>query len=55
MVCVRWEGSSLDHLPDPLLQRLDTGKYKTASVGACSNQQAANQGFTTYRIAVLLY
>jgi Cysteine-rich secretory protein family len=52
---MRWESSSLDRLPDPLEQRLGTGKYKTASVGACSNQQAGNQGFTTYRIAVLLY
>jgi hypothetical protein len=52
---MRWEGTSLDRLPDQLEQRLSTGRYKTASVGACSNQQAANQGFTTYRIAVLLY
>jgi Cysteine-rich secretory protein family len=52
---MRWESSSLDRLPGPLEQRIGTGRYKTASVGACSNQMAANQGFTTYRIAVLLY
>ena len=52
---MRWEGSSLDRLPGPLEERLSTGKYKTASVGACNDQQKANQGFTTYRIAVLLY
>ncbi len=52
---MRWEGSNLDHLPEQLEQRLSTGRYKMASVGACSNQQTANQGFTTYRIAVLLY
>lgn len=52
---MRWESSSLDRLPPQLEQRLGTGRYKTASVGACDNQQAANQGFTTYRIAVLLY
>ena len=52
---MRWESSDLSRLPDPLEQRLGTGKYKTASVGACSGQQGANQGFTTYRIAVLLY
>jgi hypothetical protein len=54
---MRWEGTNLDRLPDPLEQRIGTGKYKTASVGACSSQQAAgNQGgFSTYRIAVLLY
>jgi hypothetical protein len=52
---MRWEGTNLDRLPDQLEQRLSTGRYKTASVGACANQQAGNQGFTTYRIAVLLY
>jgi hypothetical protein len=52
---MRWEGSSLDHLPEQLEQRLNSGRYKTASVGACGGQQGANQGFTTYHIAVLLY
>jgi Cysteine-rich secretory protein family len=52
---MRWEGSTLDRLPDQLEQRLSSGRYKTASVGACGNQQASNQGFTSYRIAVLLY
>ncbi|QNI33849.1 CAP domain-containing protein [Alloacidobacterium dinghuense] len=52
---MRWESSSLDRLPAPLEQRLATGRYKIASVGACGGQQAANQGFTTYRLAVLLY
>jgi hypothetical protein len=52
---MRWESSSLDRLPEQLEQRLGTGRYRTASVGACSNQMAGNQGFTTYRIAVLLY
>jgi len=52
---MRWESSSLDRLPPQLEQRISTGRYKTASVGACSNQMTGNQGFTTYRIAVLLY
>jgi hypothetical protein len=52
---MRWEGSTLDHLPGQLEQRLNSGRYKTASVGACGGQQVGNQGFTTYRIAVLLY
>jgi hypothetical protein len=52
---MRWEGSDLNRLPDALEQRLRTGKYKTASVGACASGGAGNQGFTTYRIAVLLY
>ncbi|HYK37434.1 CAP domain-containing protein [Alloacidobacterium sp.] len=52
---MRWEGTNLDRLPGPLEQRLASGRYKAASVGACGNQVAGNQGFTTYRIAVLLY
>ncbi|HTZ89997.1 MAG TPA: CAP domain-containing protein [Alloacidobacterium sp.] len=52
---MEWEGTDLDRLPDQLEQRLATGRYKTASVGTCNNKQAANQGFTTYRVAVLLY
>src|SRR5277367_4683226 len=52
---MRWESSSLERLPGQLEQRLSTGRYKTASVGACGSQQAGNQGFTTYHIAVLLY
>jgi hypothetical protein len=51
---MRWEGPDLSHLPDPLEQRLRSGRYKTASVGACSGE-AGSQGFTAYRIAVLLY
>lgn len=52
---MRWESSSLDHLPAPLEQHLQSGKYKTAAVGACSSGNGSNQAFTTYRIAVLLY
>lgn len=52
---MRWEGTTLDRLPSPLEQRLGSGRYKTASVGACGSQQAGNQGFTTYHLAVLLY
>jgi hypothetical protein len=52
---MRWEGTSLDRLPGPLEQRLQSGKYTAASVGACGSQNTGNQGFTTYKIAVLLY
>jgi len=52
---MRWESSSLDRLPDELEQRLGSGRYKSASIGACNNEQTGSQGFTTYRIAVLLY
>jgi cysteine-rich secretory family protein len=52
---MRWEGSDLNRLPDVLEQRLRSGRYKTASVGTCGGEGTGNQGFTTYRIAVLLY
>ncbi len=50
---MRWEGSDLSRLPDVLEQKLSTGRFHSASVGACN---AGHQGgFTTYRLAVLLY
>jgi Cysteine-rich secretory protein family len=52
---MRWESSDLNRLPDPLDERLRSGKYKTAAVGVCSSGGTGNQGFTTFRIAVLLY
>lgn len=51
---MRWESSNLDQLPPQLVSRMQSGKYKTAAVGACSPGDG-HQGFTTYRIAVLLY
>jgi hypothetical protein len=51
---MRWESSNLSELPAVLLQQLQTGKYHTAAVGACDSQNP-QQGFTTYRVAVLLY
>jgi hypothetical protein len=52
---MRWEGTSFNRLPGALEQRLQSGRYTAASVGACSSQTAENQGFTTYSMAVLLY
>jgi Cysteine-rich secretory protein family len=50
---MRWEGSNLSRLPDVLEQKINTGRFRSAAVGACN---AGNQGgFTTYRVAVLLY
>jgi hypothetical protein len=49
---MRWEGTDLSRLPDQLEQRISTGKYHKAAVGACGH---AGQGFTTYKIAVMLY
>ncbi len=43
----------LETLPDLLEQRIQTGKYHSAAVGACPSD--AKIGFSNYRIAVLLY
>jgi hypothetical protein len=51
---MRWEGTDLSRLPDVLDQKISTGKYHKAAVGACSAGNAG-QGFTTYKIAVMLY
>jgi hypothetical protein len=49
---MRWTGTDLSRLPDVLEQKISTGKYHKAAVGACGNP---GQGFTTYKIAVMLY
>lgn len=51
---VHWEGANPGQLPDALVQRIGQGNYQSAAVGACPSAQAG-QGFTTYRVAVLLY
>lgn len=51
---MRWEGSDLNRLPDVLLNKLQSGQYRSAAVGVCG-AQSRSQGFTTYRVAVLLY
>jgi Cysteine-rich secretory protein family len=43
----------LPTLPDLLEQRIQTGKYDSAVVGACASD--AKTGFSNYRIAVLLF
>lgn len=43
----------LGTLPDLLEQRVATGKYHSAAVGACPSD--AKSGFSNYRIAVLLF
>jgi hypothetical protein len=51
---MRWEGSDLSRLPDVLEQKISTGRYRTASVGACGFSHRG-QGFTSYRMAVMLF
>jgi hypothetical protein len=51
---MRWESSAMTQLPDQLTQQTATGKFKSAAVGSCTSAHP-QQGFTTYRVAVLLY
>ena len=51
---MRWQGSDLSRLPDVLVQQISTGRFRTASVGACDTGHG-QPGFTTYRLAVLLF
>ncbi len=50
---MRYTASRLDQLPAQLKDRLSTGKYHQAVVGACPHSDSG--AFTSYSIAVLLY
>jgi len=51
---MRWEDADLSRLPQPLLDRIGTGRYRQAVVGSCPPQDVEG-AFTVYRTAVLLY
>ena len=51
---MRWQGADLQHLPQPLVDRLGGGQYREADVGSCPAHSSENS-FTAYRLAVLLY
>ena len=50
---VRYETADLSHLPEDIGQKVNSGRYHSAAVGAC----AATDGddFARYRIAILLF
>jgi len=50
---VHYATPDLQSLPNTLDQRIQTGKYHSAVVGACPG--TAKIGFSAYRVAVLLY
>jgi hypothetical protein len=49
-----WQSADITRLPQKLLDRLATGQYHEAAVGACSPTDLGGS-FTAYRVAVLLY
>lgn len=50
---MRYTADDLNRLPAALTQKLASGKYHQALVGACKAQ--GTQNFSAYRIAVMLY
>jgi hypothetical protein len=50
---IRFEVTDLNKLPDELLNKINSRKYRKGAVGACLGGDSG--GFTLYRIAVLLY
>jgi hypothetical protein len=50
---MRYTTTDLGRIPDVLLSRIRTGRYHSAIAGACSADDGS--GFTTYRLAILLY
>jgi hypothetical protein len=50
---IRFTSSSLNELPDQLMTRMASGRYRQAAVGACPGP--AQSPFTSYNFAVLLY
>jgi uncharacterized protein YkwD len=49
-----WEDPDISALPRDLASRIASGSYRSAVVGACA-PQASEPGFTSYRVAVILY
>lgn len=49
---MRFTAGDLNRLPDTLVSRLRSGRYREASVAACDSNE---QKFTSFHVAVLLY
>jgi hypothetical protein len=49
-----WENPDISGLPQDLANRVASGRYQSAVVGACAPQDSES-GFTSYRVAVILY
>lgn len=51
---MRWQDADLSKLPQALVDKLVTSKYREAAVGSCP-AQISEGSFTAYRVTVLLY
>jgi hypothetical protein len=50
---VRYETADVGQVPQDLAQKIESGRYHSAAVGACAS--SGSSGFARYRLAVLLY
>jgi uncharacterized protein YkwD len=50
---IRYQTGDLSRLPAELEQKIQTGRYRAAAVGAC--EAGSSQGFTRFRVAILLF
>jgi len=51
---MKWQDADLTHLPQALVERLASGRYRQAAVGSCPAENVEGS-FSAYRVAVLLY
>jgi Cysteine-rich secretory protein family len=52
-IVLRYEMSDLSNLPDEVNEKVNSGKYHSASVGACA--PSGSSEFTRYRVAILFF
>jgi len=50
---LRYEMSDLGNLPEEVLQKVDSGKFHSAAIGACKSD--ATSEFSRFRVAILLF
>lgn len=50
---LRYESSDISHIPDEVLQKIPSGKYHQALVGAC--RVTGNSSFSRFRVVILLF
>jgi cysteine-rich secretory family protein len=52
-IVLRYEMSDLTTLPDEVSQKVNSGKYHSAAIGACA--ASGSSEFTRFRVAILLF
>lgn len=51
---IRFDTGDLSHLPGGVISQLHSGNFRRASVAACGSD-SSQPGFTTFRVAIVLY